>query len=98
MRFNESSTLLTTACALGLMLLCGSPASAQDSEGPASITLQGIVRDFKDRNAEGGHPDFQRQPSSGFGHYVGMVADELDSQGKPVFGSCCTKQNVSRSA
>jgi fibro-slime domain-containing protein len=87
MRFNESSTLLTTAGALGLMLLCGSPASAQDSEGPASITLQGIVRDFKDRNAEGGHPDFQRQPSSGFGHYVGMVADELDSQGKPVFAS-----------
>lgn len=87
MRFNESSTLLTTAGALGLMLLCGAPANAQTSEGPQSITLQGIVRDFKDRVAEGGHPDFQRQPTAGFGHYVGMVADELDSQGKPVFAS-----------
>ncbi len=87
MRFNESTTLLSTAGALGLMLLCGAPASAQDSDAPQSITLQGIVRDFKDRSAEGGHPDFQRQPSAGFGHYVGMVADELDSQGKPVFAS-----------
>jgi fibro-slime domain-containing protein len=87
MRFNDSSTLFTTAGTLGLMFLCGSPANAAESDPPQSITLQGIVRDFKDRSAEGGHPDFQRAPTAGFGHYVGMVADELDNQGKPVFAS-----------
>lgn len=54
---------------------------------PESITLTGVVRDFKDKNAQGGHPDFQRAPSSGFGHYVGMTADQLDEDGKPVFAS-----------
>ncbi|MEM9373683.1 MAG: fibro-slime domain-containing protein, partial [Planctomycetota bacterium] len=37
--------------------------------------------------AEGGHADFQRRPTSGFGHYVGMVQDRLDSDNKPAFGS-----------
>lgn len=54
---------------------------------PSRITVSGTVRDFKDRNSQGGHPDFQRQPSSGFGHYVGMVANVLDSEGLPVFAS-----------
>lgn len=54
---------------------------------PETISLTGTVRDFKDKGAEGGHPDFQRRPSSGFGHYVGMVQDRLDSDGKPVFAS-----------
>ncbi len=87
MRFNESTTLLTTASTLGLMLACGAPANAESSDAPQSITLQGIVRDFKNRQADGGHPDFERQPSGGFAHYMGMVADELDHQGKPVFAS-----------
>lgn len=77
--------VLPAAGALGVLLMAGAGASAQDS--PASITLSGIVRDFKDRNAAGGHPDFQRQPSAGFGHYVGMVADTLDEDNKPVFAS-----------
>lgn len=54
---------------------------------PEEITLTGIVRDFRERNAEGGHPDFERQPSGGFGQYVGMVSDYLDDDGKPVFNS-----------
>ncbi len=54
---------------------------------PESITLTGTVRDFKDKNSEGGHSDFQRSPSSGFGHYVGMVQERLDSEGKPAFAS-----------
>jgi len=52
---------------------------------PGSITLQGVVRDFMAREQAGGHADFQRQPTAGFGHYVGMVADELDAEGKPVY-------------
>lgn len=93
MRFNESTTLLTTASTLGLMLACGAPANAESSDAPQSITLQGIVRDFKNRQADGGHPDFERQPSGGFAHYMGMVADELDHQGKPVFASTGFKVN-----
>lgn len=85
MQFSDTNRLLAAAGAAGLMLFCGAPALAGDP--PQTITLQGVIRDFKDRNANGGHPDFQRQPSGGFAHYVGMVADELDSQGKPVFAS-----------
>lgn len=76
---------IPAACALGVLLLSSAGASAQTA--PDSITLTGVVRDFKDRTAQGGHPDFQRQPSGGFGHYVGMVADTLDEEGKPVFAS-----------
>jgi len=54
---------------------------------PASITLNGIVRDFKWRTETGGHTDFEWQPTGGFNHYVGMAADTLDSDGKPVFAS-----------
>lgn len=86
MRTNKNNTgAIPLLGALGIAVLCGSPASAQSA--PESITLTGVVRDFKDRTAEGGHPDFQRQPSSGFGHYVGMVGGTLDDDGKPVFAS-----------
>ena len=54
---------------------------------PATIVLSGVVRDFRPANQSGGHPDFERQPTGGFGHYVGMVADSLDDQGKPVYAS-----------
>jgi fibro-slime domain-containing protein len=89
---NHHHKALPLTGALAVAVLCGSPAAASgegasDPAAPDSITLTGIVRDFKDRSASGGHPDFQRQPSSGFAHYVGMVADTLDSQGKPVFAS-----------
>jgi fibro-slime domain-containing protein len=55
---------------------------------PSSLQLTGTVRDFRDKDTRnGGHPDFQRQPSSGFGHYVGMVANQLDADGLPEFAS-----------
>lgn len=57
------------------------------SDLPETITLTGTVRDFRERSVEGGHPDFQRRPSSGFGHYMGMVADVLSEDGKPVMAS-----------
>lgn len=82
----------------GLMvfLACGVALAAGSANGastdpyahlPATVELEGIVRDFRERTATGGHPDFERQPSSGFGHYVGIVADELDAEGRPVFAS-----------
>ena len=52
---------------------------------PESIVLTGIVRDFQERSATGGHPDFERQPDSGFGLYLGNVDRRLDADEKPVF-------------
>ena len=81
--------VLALAAAAGLC----TPASAQSAGGdgysnlPATLTLTGVVRDFKARELSGGHADFQRQPTAGFGHYIGMVADDLDAEGKPVYAS-----------
>jgi len=61
------------------------------SDQPDTITLTGTVRDFKERTVEGGHPDFQRRPSSGFGQYLGMIADDLSHDGKPVMDSTGVK-------
>jgi fibro-slime domain-containing protein len=60
-------------------------------ELPETIVLSGIIRDFKERSEQGGHPDFERRPSSGFGHYIGMVAEELSEDGKPVMASTGVK-------
>ena len=63
---------------------------AEDSL-PAAIVLTGTVRDFKERSVEGGHPDFERRPSGGFGQYIGMVETELSEDGKPVMASTGTR-------
>lgn len=83
--------------ALALVALAGANASSSSGQTgggtdrfaslPSSIQLTGVVRDFRARDQQGGHPDFQRQPTGGFGHYVMMVADQLDSQGLPAFRS-----------
>ena len=52
---------------------------------PSSITLSGTVRDFAERSEEGGHPDFERRPDGSFGHYINVVADNLDGDNKPAF-------------
>lgn len=76
----------------GAMLSAPATAPAQSGSDqfatlPSSLTLYGVVRDFKGRNESGGHPDFQYQPTAGFGMYANMVADQLDQDGKPVFRS-----------
>jgi len=52
---------------------------------PSSITLVGVVRDFRERSRPGGHPDFERQPTRGFGHYCDNVQPALGPNKKPVF-------------
>lgn len=55
---------------------------------PAVIELTGVVRDFRERsgqNGEEGHPDFERRPEHGFGHYAGNIETTLDENNKPVF-------------
>lgn len=54
---------------------------------PSTIRLTGVVRDFKERSVSGGHPDFELNPTRGFGHYMQLVQDQLDGDGKPVFRS-----------
>ena len=73
--------------ALALITVAGSAtvANAGETSMPESITLSGIVRDFQERTVSNGHPDFERRPSAGFGHYMGNVADTLDADGKPAF-------------
>lgn len=91
-RSTRSKALLTGA---GLVLLAGSiPAvsvassgSAPGRAGPDSITLTGVIRDFKTE-----HPDFETYPghlfrgwNSAGGVYEGLVAEQLDEDGKPAF-------------
>lgn len=52
-----------------------------------TITLVGVVRDFKGRNNTGGHPDFELNPTRGFNQYMGEVKDSLDAYGKPQYNS-----------
>lgn len=81
----------------GLVLAAGLAASLASSAGaaggdayaslPNTITLTGVVRDFREKSVTGGHADFERDPSSGFGQYLQQCADRLDEEGKPVFRS-----------
>lgn len=67
-----------------------STATAQDDpygDLPGELTLTGVVRDFRERSVDGGHPDFEKRPDAGFGHYIKIVQDDLDEDGKPVFRS-----------
>jgi fibro-slime domain-containing protein len=106
-RFNANFlSKLTVPAALVLITGAGTLIPAGSAEGvrgtdpyahlPASIQLTGVLRDFNASNVSGGHPDFQRQPTGGFGHYVGQAADNLDADGKPVMAS--TGKKVSTQA
>ncbi len=76
--------LLALIATLSTVSLPGGEASAID-DAPEVIELTGIVRDFKAYNVTGGHSDFEKQPTGGYGHYVGNIAPYLSSEGKPVF-------------
>lgn len=93
------TTPRTAAFALFAGLSIGIPGAcfAQVSDGgasgdryanyPTTLTLAGVVRDFKERSVTGGHPDFELNPAGGFAQYLGEVQDTLDEDGKPVFRS-----------
>lgn len=77
---------ITTGAALGLTAAAsGADGAGGDVGAPEIIYLTGIVRDFRERTAEGGHPDFERQPDHGFGLYCGNIATQLGPDKKPVF-------------
>ncbi len=87
-RFNIQRSLWPLASA-GIALMVLAPANAapfqSPDDPPDEIQLGGIVRDFRERTAPGGHPDFERQPDHGFGHYAGNIELLLGDDGKPVF-------------
>jgi fibro-slime domain-containing protein len=67
-------------------LAFAAPPAGDDESGPPQILeLDGIVRDFRERTATNGHPDFERRPEHGFGHYSGNIAPMLGDDNKPVF-------------
>ncbi len=54
---------------------------------PPTLVLKGVVRDFIEKSKTGGHPDFELDPTAGFGQFGGMVKNQLDKDGKPEFNS-----------
>ncbi|MDZ4829904.1 MAG: fibro-slime domain-containing protein [Phycisphaerae bacterium] len=95
-RTRIASTAAAATFAAGSLWLA--PTSAHPApapEDPQTITLTGVVRDFKEASVPGGHPDFQITPSRGFGQYCMNVGMTLGPDGKPVFtggGHKVTKQ------
>lgn len=84
------SRALTISALAGSLLGAIAPAAASDdpySTLPTTLVLAGTVRDFKARTDQGGHTDFEWVPTGGYAHYVGEVADTLDSDGLPAFAS-----------
>ncbi|MFG0258534.1 MAG: fibro-slime domain-containing protein [Phycisphaerales bacterium JB043] len=53
-------------------------ALAQDT-----VTLTGIVRDFREGDVAGGHPDFELPGGMSVGHVLGFVQPTLGTDGKP---------------
>ncbi len=88
-----TTRLATASCALGMLSYVGlmgllnvPDAAADDQEEPQQVLeLTGIVRDFRERTADSGHPDFERRPDHGFALSCGNVAPYLDDDGKPVY-------------
>ncbi len=68
---------------IAVVAVTNAPVRAQD-DPPDVIYLTGIVRDFKEKTAQGGHPDFENRPSNGFGRYSGNIATTIGEDSKPV--------------
>ena len=86
-----NARLSTLVAATGLCALAAFPAPASEPDPyaalPASLSVNGTLRDFKGRGENGGHTDFEWTPSSGYGHYMKQVANQLDQDGLPAFNS-----------
>lgn len=80
-----SAAGLATAAGIVLWASSASGTPADPADLPESVTLTGVVRDFRERTVPDGHVDFEAKPNAGFGQYVGNLAPELDADGKPVF-------------
>jgi len=79
------SVLFATVAPLAISAYSLSTPIPQSAEPPTSVTLTGVVRDFKERTKPGGHPDMERQPTNGFAHYCDNVHPVLGADKKPMF-------------
>lgn len=87
-RFSRAGTLAFLVGGIGAMSLAwganagtGAEQSADGGDNlPSTLQLDCVIRDFKPKNWEGGHPDFE---SFGGTTTVGLVADSLSEDGKP---------------
>ncbi len=77
------STQIRTVGCLAAVLGAGTGVVAAGSD--ETLELTGIVRDFRERTLDGGHPDFELVPIEGYRLYTGNVAAFLNDNGKPVF-------------
>lgn len=85
-------TALGLLTAAGLVFAPGASSSAFAAQAdafadlPDTLSLTGIVRDFRASTETNGHPDFEMPGSTeaGYAHYVGMVQSTLDADKKPV--------------
>lgn len=81
-----TASVLSLACVAGLAVVA-TPRAARASESdpfahlPPTISLTGVVRDFRKYGVPQGHPDFERYNT---GHRVGIASEVLDSDGKPT--------------
>lgn len=85
-RFLSTRPTLVALGYVGVIAVLGvdtAPVRAQDDE-PDVIYLTGIVRDFKEKTAQGGHPDFENRPTNGFGRYSANIATTIGEDSKPV--------------
>ncbi len=64
---------------------CVAISQAVLADPPDTIQATGVVRDFRERTVEGGHPDFENPPNPGLGRYAGNVAAALDPFNNPAF-------------
>ncbi|MCH8260511.1 MAG: fibro-slime domain-containing protein [Planctomycetes bacterium] len=86
-RFLSTRPTIVALGYVGVIAVLGvdtAPVRAQADE-PDVIYLTGIVRDFKEKTAQGGHPDFENKPSNGFGRYSANIATTIGEDGKPVY-------------
>jgi hypothetical protein len=79
------SLLFAAAAPLAISAFSASTPAPTNNNPPATVTLTGVVRDFKERTVNGGHPDMERQPTNGFAHYCDNVHPILGEDKKPVF-------------
>ncbi len=62
------------------------PSSVAYAQAPPTIEIQALIRDFQERTAPGGHPDFERNNGLNLGGLTeGALESSLDSNLNPVF-------------
>ncbi len=70
---------------IGVVAVTNAPVRADGDDPPDVIYLTGIVRDFREKSVQGGHPDFENRPAKGFGRYSANIDVTIGEDDKPLF-------------